>query len=72
MNIHADRSPPATTAAFSMSSASRTASGRDRRSDRWARIAVNLEKALAGEVDVEKLIGQSRRRPGVHDKYVPR
>jgi len=41
--------------------------------DRWARISVTLEKALQGEVDVETLIEQARKRPAfMTRKYVPR
>lgn len=41
--------------------------------DRWVRIAQTFEKALAGEVDVEKLVANAGRRPAfMTRKYVPR
>ena len=41
--------------------------------DRWARIGVTLEKALAGAVEDEALVAQTGKRPSyMARKYVPR
>jgi [protein-PII] uridylyltransferase len=41
--------------------------------DRWVRVERTLEKALLGEIDVEKLLAQASQRPAfMTRKYVPR